>query len=157
MPVSARNSTRFSRINFDEWLTQRRLDEGLAPAVPRDGEPVFKSWLRDHWKAIQELPEARGLSLFCERDVTFVVCEHAEHVAIDDQLHALTIFEVLPFNRPRDPFALSSRLRQLSADVNRRVLALKLEILDQIPKIEQAISENKDRLSASDIESELDS
>ncbi|MDB6174070.1 MAG: helicase [Chthoniobacteraceae bacterium] len=155
MPVSERRPTRFSRTNFDEWLAQRRLEEGLAPFVPRDGELIFKSWLRDHWKWIQELPEAKGLSLYCERDVTFVVCEHAEHVTLDGQLHAVTVFDILPFNRPKDAPTLAIRLRQLSSDAIRRVLALKLEVLNQIPKIEHAISHNKDRLSASDIESEL--
>ncbi|MES2570560.1 MAG: helicase-related protein, partial [Verrucomicrobiota bacterium] len=111
--------------------------------------------MRDHWKWIQDLPEAKGLSLFCERDVTLMVCEHTEHALVDGEAHALTLFDIFPLNRPKDGRTFGSRLRQLSAEVSRRVLLIKAEILHQIPKIEQTIIENKSRLSRSDIESEL--
>src|SRR5437879_1877695 len=115
MPVLNRHSSSsFSRDEFNQWLNQRRAEEGMEPVVVPSGRPIFKSWLRDAWKFMQDLPEAQGLGLFCERDVTMVVCEHFEDAAVGGQLCPLTVFEVLPLNRPKRVEALSPRLRQLS-------------------------------------------
>ena len=92
-PAPERNSTSFSRAEFDGWLAQRRADEGLPPVQPRGGRPVFKSWLRDVWEHLRELPEARGLGLFCERDVTMVVAEVEENVFIADRACALRVLD----------------------------------------------------------------
>ncbi len=155
MPSSQRHSSSFSRAEFDGWLNQRRADEGLPAATPSDGRPVFKSWLRDVWEDIQELPEASALELFCERDVTMVVAEVAENVVIAGHPCALTVFDVLPLNRPRSADFLTERFRQLTADADRRIPAIKAEIAVQIPRIEQAVADNRDRLMESDITEEL--
>ncbi len=154
MPQLEQHSTSFLRAEFDGWLTQRRADEGLAPIHPCGGRPVFKSWLRDRWDDIRELPEARGLGLFCERDVTMIVAEVAEDVMIGGQLCALSVFEILPINRPKRADVLTARLRQLSADAGRRAIVIAHEIRAQIPRIEQAIAEHRDRLLDSDIRDE---
>ena len=111
MPVFERASSTFSRPQFNEWLARRRSEEGLAEFTPRDGENIFKSWLRDHWKWIAELPESKGLSLFCERDVTLVVCENSQNILIDGEIHPLNVFEILPINRPKEARAMTNRLR----------------------------------------------
>ena len=114
MPQLEQHPTSFLRAEFDGWLTQRRADEGLAPIPHGGGRPVFKSWLRDRWDDIRELPEARGLGLFCERDVTMIVAEVAEDVMIGGQLCAVSVFEILPINRPK-------RADVLTACAGRRV------------------------------------
>ena len=154
MPQLEQHSTSFLRAEFDGWLTQRRADEGLAPIRPGGGRPVFKSWLRDRWDDIRELPEARGLGLFCERDVTMIVAEVAEDAMIGGQLCALSVFEILPINRPKRADVLTARLRQLSADADRRAVVIANEIRAQIPRIEQAIAEHRDRLLDSDLREE---
>ena len=154
MTQTERQSTSFSRAEFDGWLTQRRADEGLAPIDPAGGRPVFKSWLRDRWEDIRELPEAQGLGLFCERDVTMIVAEVAEQQMIGGQLCAVNVFEILPINRPKRADVLTARLRQLSADAGRRAAVIAEEIRAQLPRIEQAIAEHRDRLLESDIREE---
>ena len=155
MPQLDRHSTSFSRAEFDGWLSQRRADEGLEPILPGSGRPVFKSWLRDRWDDIRELPEARDLGLFCERDVTMLVAEVREEVAIGGQPCSLGVFEILPINRPKRADVLTARLHQLSADAERRAVAIRAEISAQIPRIEQAIAEHRDRLLETDIRAEL--
>ena len=147
--------TSFSRAEFDQWLAQRRAEEGLAPLLPRAGRPVFKSWLRDMWDEIQELPEARELSLFCERDVTLVISEVSERALIGGHPCALDVFEILALNRPKRAEVLTSRFQQLSAEARRRSEMIKNEILAQIPRIEHAIAEHRDRLADADIHEEL--
>ena len=153
--VDRPSSTSFSRAEFDGWLTQRRADEGLPPVALRGGRPVFKSWLRDVWEHIHELPEARGLGLFCERDVTMVVAEGAETGTIGGHPCALRVFEILPLNRPKRADFLTQRFRQLSSDAVRRAVAISEEIQMQIPRLEQAIAEHRDRLAEVDIHEEL--
>ena len=155
MPTLEQRSTSFSRAEFDGWLTQRRADEGLAPPARRTGRPIFKTWLRETWEDIRELPETRGLSLFCERDVTMLVAEAAESVVIAGQSCALNVFEILPLNRPKRADVLTQRLRQLSTDATRRVVAIRAEIHAQIPRVEQAIADHRDRLAPADLEEEL--
>ncbi|MEA3213088.1 MAG: ATP-dependent helicase [Chthoniobacter sp.] len=155
MPAVARHSSSFSRTEFDQWLAQRRAEEGLEPPIPQSGRPIFKSWLRDAWEDIRELPEAQGLGLFCERDVTMIVSELFENVVIGGHPCSLNVFEILPLNRPKRADVLSARLRQLSGDARRRGPAIQAEILAQIPRIEHAIAENRDRLDESDIRGEL--
>ncbi len=145
----------FSRAQFDAWLDERRTQENLPPAVRREGRPIFKSWLRDAWHFIHALPEAKGLGLFCERDVTMLVAEHFEEVTIGGQVCPLHIFEFLPLNRPRDGVALGLKLRGLAGEAARHILAIQKEILDQIPRIEHAIAQNQDRLGVTDIQAEL--
>jgi len=155
MSEVAQRPTSFSRAEFDRWLAQRRADAGLPPAEVRAGRPVFKSWLRDMWDEIRELPEARGLELFCERDVTMLVAECAEEVVIGGQACALQVFDILPLNRPKHADVLTPRFQQLGADAARRVPALKAEMHAQIARIEQAIAEHRDMLKATDIAEEL--
>lgn len=107
------------------------------------------------WDSLSELPEARGLGLFCERDVTMVVAEWAETVTIGGYPVPLNIFDVLPLNRPKHPDILAQRFRQLSADAERRRPAIQEEIRTQIVRIEIAIAENQDRLKETDILDEL--
>ena len=64
MSEVAQRQTSFSRAEFDQWLAQRRAEEGMAAVPARGGRPVFKSWLRDMWEEIRPLPELRGLELF---------------------------------------------------------------------------------------------
>jgi len=154
MPTIERHSS-FSRAEFDDWLAQRRADEGLAPVVPRPGRAIFKSWLRDTWSDIQDLPEAQGLGLFCERDVTMVVAEVAENVTIAGHHRALRVHDILSLNRPKRSAIMTQRFRQLSSDASRRVPVIQAEIAAQIPRIEQAIAENQDRLKETDILEEL--
>ncbi len=155
MSVLEQRSTHFTRAEFDHWLDQRRTQEGLPPTTPHHGRSIFKSWLRDRWDEIAELPEAGGLGLFCERDVTMVVAEVAERALIGGQICEISVFEMLPLNRPRNAAALGSRLRQLSGDAARREPELKKQMAAQLPQIEQAIAENRDRLGDSDIQEEL--
>ena len=155
MRSTQRHSSSFSRAEFDGWLAQRRADAGLPAIEPRDGRPIFKSWLRDMWEEIQELPEAKALELFCERDVTMVVAEVAQDVVIAGHPCALNVFDVLALNRPKRADFLTERFQQLTADAGRRVPAIQAEILAQIPRIEQAIADNRDRLMESDITAEL--
>ncbi len=155
MQASQKNPPRFSRAEFDQWLQARRTEQGLPEITPRSGQPIFKSWLRDNWLFIQPLPEAKGLGLFCERDVTMVICEAAMSVSIDGHNYGITPFEILPLNRPKDATTLSTRLLQLSADVNRRVTMMQEEVTHLTPRLEQTIAQNKDRLSHSDIRNEL--
>ncbi|MCE9612336.1 MAG: hypothetical protein K8R23_19225 [Chthoniobacter sp.] len=155
MSEVAQRPTSFSRDEFDRWLAQRRADAGFAPAQSRGGRPVFKTWLRDMWDDIRELPEARGLELFCERDVTLLVAECAEEVVIGGQACALQVFDVLPLNRPKRADVLTARFQQLGADAARRTPALRAEIHTQIARIEQAIAEHRDMLKANDIAEEL--
>ncbi len=145
----------FSRAEFDGWLTQRRADEGLPPRLPRPGRSIFKSWLRDTWEDISELPETQGLGLFCERDVTMVVAEVKENVVIAGHPRALQIHDILSLNRPKRSAIMTQRFRQLSSEANRRVPAIQAEIAAQVPRIEQAIAENRDRLKETDILEEL--
>jgi ATP-dependent RNA helicase SUPV3L1/SUV3 len=154
MPTIERHSS-FSRDEFDGWLAQRRADEGLAPVIPRPGRPIFKSWLRDTWSDIQDLPEAQGLGLFCERDVTMVVAEVAENVMIAGHHRALRVHDILSLNRPKRSAIMTQRFRQLSFDASRRLPVIQAEIIAQIPRIEQAIAENQDRLKETDILEEL--
>ncbi len=155
MSVLEQRSSHFTRAEFDHWLDQRRTQEGLAPTTPHHGRSIFKSWLRDRWDEIAELPEAAGLGLFCERDVTMVVAEVSERALVGGHICELSVFETLPLNRPRNAAALGSRLRQLSGDAGRLVVELKKEIAVQLPRIEQAIAEHRDRLGDSDIQAEL--
>ncbi len=150
-----RRPNSFSRAEFDQWLERRRVEEGLDPIVTRQGRPIFKSWLRDMWDEIQELPEARELGLFCERDVTMIVSEVSERALIGGHPCVLNVFEILSLNRPKRAEVLTSRLQQLSAEAGRRAVAIKAEILAQIPRIEQAIAEHRDRLADADIHEEL--
>lgn len=153
-PNSSRQSS-FSRAEFDQWLAQRRSEEGLAPVPPRPGRPIFKSWLRDTWPDLKDLPEARGLALFYERDVTMVVAEVIDTVLIGGHPCTLKVFDILPLNRPKRIEIFTQRLRQLSVDAERRTPRMQEEIRDQIPRIEQAIAEHRDWLKDSDIEEEL--
>ena len=155
MPDLDRRSSSFSRPEFDAWLAQRRADAGLAPAPLRSGRSIFKSWLRDMWDDIAELPEAAGLGLFCERDVTMLVAEVVENAVIAGHEFALTIYDILPLNRPKRADILTQRLHQLSADAGRRAPAIRAEIAAQIPRIEQAVAEHRDRLTEQDITEEL--
>ncbi len=155
MSVLEQRSSHFTRAEFDHWLAQRRAEEGLAAPATRHGRSIFKSWLRDHWDEIAELPEARGLGLFVERDVTMAVAEVVESVLVGGQRCELSVFEFLPLNRPRHATALGARLRQLSGDAARRVVEIKKEIDAQLPRLEQAIWENRERLGESDIREEL--
>ncbi len=111
--------------------------------------------MRDTWPDIQDLPEARGLSLLCERDVTMVVAEVSETVVVGGQSCSLSVFDILPLNRPKRVEVLGQRLRQLSSDAERRVPVIQNEIRAQIPRIEQAIAEHRDRLKEIDIQEEL--
>jgi ATP-dependent RNA helicase SUPV3L1/SUV3 len=153
--VAERHPTSFSRAEFDNWLAQRRADEGLTPIVPRSGRPIFKQWLRDAWPGIVELPDANTLSLLCERDVTMVVAEHAENVTIDGHSLRLEVFEMLALNRPKRAEFLTQRFRQLTHDASRRIPEIKAHIATQISRIEQAIAEHKERLTESDILHEI--
>lgn len=155
MPDLDRRTTSFSRSEFDRWLAQRRADAGLAPVAIRGGRPIFKSWLRDAWGAIRDLPEAEGLGLFCERDVTMVVAEVAEDVVIAGHPCTLEVFDILPLNRPKRADVLTQRFHQLGADAKRRGPVIQAEIQTQIPRIEQAIADNRGRLKDSDILEEL--
>ena len=155
MPDLDRRSSSFSRPEFDAWLAQRRADAGLAPAPLRSGRSIFKSWLRDMWDDIAELPEAAGLGLFCERDVTMLVAEVVENAVIAGHEFALTIYDILPLNRPKRADILTQRLHQLSADAGRRAPAIRAELAAQIPRIEQAVAEHRDRLTEQDITEEL--
>src|SRR6476620_4078754 len=121
-------SSSFSRLEFDRWLAQRRAEEGLTPAIPRSGRPIFKSWLRDVWPSLRELPETKGLGLFCERDVTMLVAEFAETALIAGHPCALKVFEVLPINRPKRADILGMRLGQLSADAAPQLPEIQNEI-----------------------------
>ena len=152
---SQRNSSSFSRAEFDGWLAQRRADAGLEAPIPCDGRPIFKSWLRDMWEDIVELPEAQALELFCERDVTMVVAEVARQATIAGHVCTLNVFDVLSLNRPRSADYLTERFRQLSADAGRRLPEVEAEIAAQIPRIDQAVAENRERLMESDITEEL--
>jgi ATP-dependent RNA helicase SUPV3L1/SUV3 len=155
MPTLQRHAAPFSRLEFDHWLAQRRAEEGMEPVGPREGRPIFKWWLRDVWPAVQELPEAGGLSLFCERDVTHIVAESFENALIAGHRCALNVFEVLALNRPKRVDVLTSRLRQLSAEAERLRPQIKAEIQTQIARLEQAIAEHRDRLSDAEIAAEL--
>lgn len=155
MPQLERRPSSFSRAEFDQWLAQRRTEEELTPATPRRGRPIFKSWLRDAWDDIQELPEARGLSLFCERDVTLVVAEVQENATIGGHPCSLGVFEILSLNRPKRADVLTSRFRQLSAEADRLLPVLRTEIAAQLERIEQAIVEHRDRLKDADLVAEL--
>jgi ATP-dependent RNA helicase SUPV3L1/SUV3 len=155
MPTLDRHSPSFSRAEFDEWLAQRRAEEGLPPVMPRGGRHIFKSWLRDTWDDIQDLPEASRLRLFCERDVTMVVAEVAEDVVIGGFPRTLRIFDILPLNRPKRSAVLTQRFRQLSSDADRREPVLRSEIASQVSRIEQAVADNRDRLKEQDILEEL--
>ena len=70
-------------------------------------------------------------------------------------LLALSVFEILPINRPKRADVLTARLHQLSADAEPRAVAIRAEIAAQIPRIEQAIAEHRDRLMETDIREEL--
>lgn len=155
MSEVAQRPTSFSRAEFDQWLAQRRGEEGMAVVHARGGRPVFKSWLRDMWEEIRPLPEVRGMELFCERDVTMLVAEWSEQVLVGGQACALRVFDVLPLNRPKRAEALTSRFRQLGADAERRKPEIKAEMHAQIARIEQAIAEHRDMLREADIEEEL--
>jgi ATP-dependent RNA helicase SUPV3L1/SUV3 len=155
MQVLQRHPSRFSRSQFDQWLALRRAEESLPEITPRNGQPIFKSWLRDNWQSIQPLPEAKGLNIFCERDVTHLVCEHSQSLLIEGEFYKLTLFDPFPLNRPRDGQQFASRLRQLSSDVPRRTLILETEVLHQIPRIEQTLAEHRERLSPAEIRSEM--
>jgi ATP-dependent RNA helicase SUPV3L1/SUV3 len=155
MPELDRRSTGFSRAEFDRWLAQRRSEEGLPPVRPRSGRPIFKSWLRDSWEGIRDLPEAQGLGLFCERDVTMVVAEVVEEVTIAGRRRLLEVHEVLPLNRPKRVEIFSQRLHQLVAEARRQMPAIRAEIFAQLPRMERAIAEHEDRLKESDIAEEL--
>ncbi|MGV3531761.1 MAG: helicase-related protein [Chthoniobacteraceae bacterium] len=154
-PERARQSKSFSRTEFDRWLAQRRESEGLAPAALRNGRSIFKSWLRDTWDYLSELPEASGLGLFCERDVTMVVADWTESVVIAGHTVALHVYDVLPLNRPRNADVFKQRLQQLSADARRRIPVIQDEVRVQLDRIEIAIAENRDRLKDEDITEEL--
>jgi ATP-dependent RNA helicase SUPV3L1/SUV3 len=152
MPELARKQTSsFSRIDFDEWLTRRRLEEDLPAFSAQHGRPIFKNWLRDAWAGISELPEAEGLSLFVERDVTQVVAEWTEQVWIGGHPCELSVFEVLGVNRPRNPEALATAFRRLGANTNRQRAEIQAEVRKQIARIEQAIAEHHEQLSEAEI------
>ena len=155
MPELTQRPTSFSRPEFDLWLAQRRAEEGLAPVHTHGGRPVFKAWLRDMWEDLRQLPETRGLELFCERDVTMVVAECTEEVAIGGQPCALRVFEMLPINRPKRAEVLKQKFQQLSAEASRCVPAIKTEIHAQVVRIEQALAEHRDMLKETDIAEEL--
>ena len=84
-----------------------------------------------------------------------VVAEVEENVFIADRACALRVFEILPLNRPKRADVLTARFRQLSADASRRAVAIVAEIHAQIPRIEEAIADHRDRLAEVDIHEEL--
>ncbi len=145
----------FPRAEFDQWLTDRRAQEGLAAVQLRTGRPIFKAWLRDQWHALRDLPETKGLSLFCERDVVLLVSEHSQTALVAGQPCKLHVFDVLSINRPKSAHTLETRFRQLSADAVACALRIQTEILHELPGIEHAIAANQDRLSQADISAEL--
>lgn len=155
MPVYRRQRIKFSRPEYDQWLVRRRSEEGLAPVPIREGRPIFKSWLRDMWQHIRQLPEAAGLALYCERDVTNVVAEVFQNTLMGGHPCPISVHEVLPLNRPKHPEAFERRLRELSLEAGQRAVLIKAEIAVQIGRVEQAIAENADRLLDSDIGDEL--
>ncbi len=155
MPRAESQSTSFSRADFDRWLAQRRLDEGLPPPTPRKGSAIFKSWLRDSWKDISPLPEAQGLDIYCERNATTVVAEVTESRAVAGHQISLQVFDALPLNRPKRTEVFTPRLRQLSADAAKRQAAIKEDIQQQIQRIEESIAEHRAGLPESDILVEL--
>lgn len=149
------SSNHFSRAEYDAWLAQRRVEEGLAPYTPLAGKGIFKSWLRDSWEFLQPLPEAHGLALFCERDVTLVVVEVTERVEIAGLARTMKVFEALSLNRPRKPEALAERLRELSREALRRAPLLKDEVHDHARRIGHAAQEHREWLKESDLPDEL--
>ena len=155
MPDLDQRPTSFSRLEFDHWLARRRLEVSLAPFHPRGGRPVFKSWLRDVWPSLRELPEARELDLYCERDVTMVVVEIRENIEIAGLPCFLQVFDILTLNRPKRSDIFAARLEQLSAEAADRRPGLQAEIQTQIARIGQAVVEHRDRLSDGDILDEL--
>ena len=155
MPDLDQRPTSFSRLEFDHWLARRRLEVSLAPFHPRGGRPVFKSWLRDVWPSLRELPEARELDLYCERDVTMVVVEIRENIEIAGLPCFLQVFDILTLNRPKRSDIFAARLEQLSAEAADRRPGLQAEIQTQIARIGQAVAEHRDRLSDGDILDEL--
>lgn len=155
MPPTKRHTPNFTRGEYDRWLAHRRTAEGFAPHPPRHGRAIFKAWLRDAWDQIRELPEARHLGLFCERDITLVVADFQEEVAIAGIPCKLAVYEALSLKRSRSAEALGERFRQLSGEAADIVPRLREAALAQLPMVEKAIVENRSRLSDSDIETEL--
>jgi ATP-dependent RNA helicase SUPV3L1/SUV3 len=84
-----------------------------------------------------------------------VVAEVKENVVIAGHPRALQIHDILSLNRPKRSAIMTQRFRQLSSEANRRVPAIQAEIAAQVPRIEQAIAENRDRLKETDILEEL--
>lgn len=152
MPELARKpSSSFTRADFNEWLSQRRSEEGLPPFTAPHGRPIFKNWLRDAWAGVSELPESAGLSLFIERDVTQLVAEWTEQVWIGGHPCELSVFEVLGLNRPRNPEAFGAALRRLGAQTDRQRAELEAAVRKQIARIEMGIAEHQDRVSEPEI------
>lgn len=147
--------SRFSRADFDLWLNRRRSEEGLAPFPSRSGRPIFKNWLRDMWAGLRELPEASGLGLFCERDVTLLVAEWTGTPQVGGHPCPVNVFDPLSINRPRGPEFLGRRLTELSAAARRRAPELQAAVEAQLPAIEEAIAENLALLKEGDVPAEL--
>jgi ATP-dependent RNA helicase SUPV3L1/SUV3 len=154
-PGTARESASFSRPEFDQWLAERRMQEGLPPYQIRRGRPIFKWWLRDAWDGIRALPEAKGMELFCERDVTLVVAEWTQQALIGGEPVALAVYDVLPLNRPKRADVFSARLKQLSTEAQRRLPTIQAEVSTQVARLEETVAEHRDRLSQSDLREEL--
>src|SRR5207237_2833116 len=81
--------------------------------------------------------------------------EVSEHALIGGHPCVLNLFEILSLNRPKRAEVLTSRFQQLSAEAVRRAAIIRAEILAQIPRLEQAIAEHRDRLANADIHEEL--
>lgn len=156
MPVSHRKNSSFSLLEFDQWLSQRRADEGLDP-IDRwtGGRPFFKAWLRQRWPQIRELPEAKGLSLYVERDIIWVVAELSQELHMGEYRCALAVYDVLTLNRPKRAETLAGKLRELSLSVPSHHERIKVEVQAQAMRIEQAIRENDERLLENDVNEEL--
>jgi ATP-dependent RNA helicase SUPV3L1/SUV3 len=145
----------FNRPEFDQWLHARRAEEGLPTVAVREGRHIFKNWLSEVWPVLGELPEAAGLAVFTERDVVMLMCQHREERTLAGHKVMIRVHDFLPINRPKSPAAFAQRLRALSEEAARRVPFLEAEVRLQIPRIEQAIEQNRDRLRDSDIAAEV--
>jgi ATP-dependent RNA helicase SUPV3L1/SUV3 len=153
--MSSQRRSSFQRPEFDQWLQDRRREEGLPEAVLPEGRHLFKNWLSEVWPALKELPEARGLELFIERDVVMLMCQFREESELGGIRATVRLHDFLPINRPKNPAAFAQKLRYLSAEADRRRPFLEAEVRTQLPRIEQAIAEHRERLSDEDIRTEL--
>ncbi len=145
----------FSREQFNDWLIARRTELQLPAYVPKEGRPIFKSWLRDAWHALRDLPEAAGLDLFCERDVVMLACRYSERLLLGGHPCHLQLHDFLHINRPRTPEIFMARLREIGAESMRRRVELEAEVRAQIPRVEAALAEHGERLSPAEIAGEM--